>query len=402
MRNTVRNVLFLLLGVVLGAAAVAGYVTWQPLAAGGVLAGAPSINVLEASEPAALAQSSAQAPVGIVDEAALAAIYERVSPGVVNITTSQTLPTSIFRQPGPQQPPDFIPPTGAGSGFVIDEEGHILTNYHVVDGRDRVNVTLADGSRYEGRVVGQDPINDLALVKIDAPREKLTVVPLGDSDRLKVGYLAIAIGNPFGLDRSMTLGIVSSLGRVRADAQQRPIRNMIQTDAAVNPGNSGGPLLNAQGEAVGVISSIESPIRGSVGVGFAVPINTAKEVLPDLKAGRTVEHPWVGIGGRAITPEIADALDLASQEGVLVQEVTPGSPAERAGLRGADGNPRQADIIIAVDDQPVKSVEDMVAYLDTKSVGDTVGLTVIREGTTITVDVTLGAFPTPAPRPRQP
>jgi len=323
------------------------------------------------------------------EEQSLVDVYERVSPAVVNITN----------QIGSASPStnDF-PRTGLGSGFFFDDRGYILTNNHVVDDASRLEVTLADGTSVPGQLVGRDPANDLAVVKVEVPKEKIHTVPFGDSDRLKPGQLAIAIGNPFGLDRTMTTGIISAVGRTRPNEQQRSIRNMIQTDAAVNPGNSGGPLLDSSGQVIGVNTAIESPVRGSVGIGFAVPINTAKLFLPQMLAGGKVVHPWLGITGMPLTSLTAQNLGLSTSEGVYVTDTVPDGPARKAGIKGAGGGsgrqvPKGGDVILAIDGQKIAKPDDISAYLDTKKVGDVVKVEVLRDDQRQTIDVTLGEWP---------
>jgi S1-C subfamily serine protease len=337
----------------------------------------------------------------LADEQVLVEMYERVSPAVVNITNrigAATGPTGDF------------PRTGMGSGFFFDDRGLILTNNHVVDDASRLEVTLADGTSVPAQLLGRDPANDLAVVKVDLPKEKIHTVPLGDSDALKTGQLAIAIGNPFGLDRTMTTGIISATGRTRPNEDRRTIRNMIQTDASVNPGNSGGPLFNSRGEVVGVNTAIESPVRGSVGIGFAVPINTAKLFLPQMVAGGKVVHPWLGVTVAPLTPQTASDLGLSVTEGAYVTDTVAGGPARSAGIKGAgQGSGRQlakgGDVILSLDGRKIVKTDDISAYLDTKKVGDVVKAEILRDGKRQTVDVTLGEWPesaTPrgAPAPR--
>jgi S1-C subfamily serine protease len=319
-------------------------------------------------------------------------VYRTASPAVVNIITT-AVAYDFFLNP--------IPKEGTGSGAIIDRSGHILTNYHVIEGARRLEVTLADGSKWPARAVGADPSNDLAVIKIDAPAEKLAIIPLGDSSRLVVGQKVLVIGNPFGFERTLTVGIVSSLGRsIRAD-NGRLIRGIIQTDAAINPGNSGGPLLNSSGEVIGVSTAIFSPSGGSVGVGFAVPINTAKRIIPELISRGYVARPYLGITGHEVFPALAQALRLPAKEGIMVVEVTPGSPAQRAGIRGGDravqvGNMIVrvgGDIITEVDQVKVRTFEELSDFIDGKRPGDTVTLTFNRQGKLTVVEVRLRERP---------
>jgi S1-C subfamily serine protease len=319
-------------------------------------------------------------------------VYRAASPAVVNITTT-AMAYDFFLNP--------VPKEGTGSGAIIDRSGHILTNFHVIEGARRLEVTLADGSKWPARPVGADPSNDLAVIKTDAPAEKLTVIPLGDSSKLIVGQKVLVIGNPFGLDRTLTVGIVSSLGRSIRAENGRLIRGIIQTDAAINPGNSGGPLLNSNGEIVGVSTAIFSPSGGSVGVGFAVAINTAKRIIPDLINRGYVARPYLGIAGHEVFPALAQALRLPVKEGIMVVEVTPGSPAQRAGIRGAEravqvGNMIVrvgGDIITEVDQAKVRTFEELSDFIDTKRPGDTVTLTFHRQGKLNIVEVRLRERP---------
>jgi len=286
---------------------------------------------------------------------------------------------------------------GTGSGIVLDTEGNILTNNHVIGEARRVEVTLADGTKLAARVVSTDPLSDLGVVRVQTTPDKLTPAVLGNSDTLRVGQLAVAIGNPFGLERSLTTGVISAVGRVRPSGLgRRSIPNMVQTDAAINPGNSGGPLLNSHGEVIGINTQIQTAagVRGNMGVGFAVPVNAARRALPDLLAGRKPAHAWLGISGTAISEDLADEQNLPVKQGVLVAEVLPDSPAARGGLRGGGRrDPASGDIILSLDSREVKAVEDIVAYLDQRDVGDHVTVTYIREGATRTSDVTLDPWP---------
>ncbi|MGA9350801.1 MAG: trypsin-like peptidase domain-containing protein [Anaerolineae bacterium] len=320
-------------------------------------------------------------------------IYEQLRPSVVEITSTVN---GRFGQS-----------EGSGSGVIIDEQGFILTNYHVVSGADTLEVTLADGSTLPATVVGSDPGNDLAVIRVDPPAGGLTAAALGDADQLQVGDTVFAIGNPWGLEGTFTEGIVSALGRTYSSySGTRPLRNLIQTDAAVNPGNSGGPLVNCYGEVIGINSLLENPTGDgvNVGVAFAVSINTAKQVLPDMLAGSTISHPWLGIAGQEVTPALAQELDLTVDAGVYVTLVAAGSPAQRAGLQGAFASEAQAtrssslpsggDVIVAVDGKAVTDVDELAGYLDSeKRAGDTVTLDVMRNGQDMTLQATLAEWP---------
>ncbi|MGE5620649.1 MAG: S1C family serine protease [Sphingomonadaceae bacterium] len=386
MQTILKNLALLFLGTLLGAAVVLGTATHLPAVGTGSRA------------PSASAQVAVSGPMTAAEEAT-ADIYQRLSPAVVNVTNRRA-PVSGGAQ-------GQFPERGVGSGVIVDEQGHILTNDHVVDRADRLDVTLLDGTRVPATLIGRDPGNDLALIRIeidDRIRPKLAVAPLGDSDQLRPGQVAIAIGNPFGLQSSMTSGIISSLGRTFSTDSGRPIRHMIQTDAAINPGNSGGPLINSAGLVIGINTAIESPVRGFVGVGFAVPINTARRVLPDLMAGQTIDHPWLGISGMTLTEDLARSVGVSATSGIYVAHVLPDSPAERAALRGAvaadglqrepsDPLPSGGDVITAVDGRALTSIDELTDYVDSKQVGDTVTLSLLRGGQSLEVQVTLGVWP---------
>ncbi len=325
-------------------------------------------------------------------------VYEMAGPGVVNITT-RSYAYDFFFQPIPQE--------GTGSGFVYDREGHIVTNYHVVEGAEELVVTLPNERNLEAKVVGVDPSNDLAVIRVDAPPEELHPLELGTSSNLRVGQFVVAIGNPFGLERTLTLGVISALGRVIQSPDERFIGEIIQTDAAVNPGNSGGPLLDLQGRVIGVNTAIVSPSRASAGIGFAVPVDTVRRVVPELIAHGRYRHPWLGVYLLDITPERAQLLREAGVEipvdrGLLVLEVVRGGPAARAGVRGGNrtlrmGNillPVGGDVIVAVDGQEIVDNRALNIYLETrKRVGDAATLTLIRDGREMEVQVTLGERP---------
>jgi putative serine protease PepD len=327
------------------------------------------------------------------EEEALIAIYRAVGPGVVHITSTVLSQDFFFR---------VVPDRGTGSGFVIDDKGLILTNNHVVENAENLEVTLADKSKVPAKLVGRDPQNDLAVIRVQVPREKLTPLRLGDSSQLQVGQMAIAIGNPFGLDRTVTRGVVSAVGRSLKSETGRQIRNVIQTDAAINPGNSGGPLLNSRGEVIGVNTAIFTPSGGSVGIGFAVPVNTAKKLLPQLISRGRASHPWLGISGVDVNPTVAKALSLSVKEGVMIAQVAPNGPAARAGLRGSQRRVRVGnylmtaggDIILTLDGEKIASVDDLTAFLDEhKKVGDEVRVDLLRDGKPLSLTVRLGELP---------
>ena len=292
---------------------------------------------------------------------------------------------------------------GEGSGFVYDKEGHIVTNNHVVEGAKSIRVTFPDDVSVSAEVVGTDPDSDLAVIKVDPKGLDLVPLSIGDSKALKVGQRLIAIGNPFGLNNTMTTGIVSALGRSLPVGSMSTTRftipDVIQTDAAINPGNSGGPLLNSQGEVVGVNSAIESPSRASAGVGFAVPSAIVQNVVPVLIEGKDVTHPWLGISGTTLNPQLNEQMDLAAdQRGVLVVEVTEDSPADKAKLNPSekevkiDGFPTKVggDIIVGIDDTPVRKFDDLLLYLTYNTeVEDSVKLTLLRGNDTEEVTVKL-------------
>ena len=327
-------------------------------------------------------------------------VYQDVQPSVVNIT-STVITQTFFGQQQAQE--------GTGSGFVYDDEGRIITNHHVVQNASQIEVTFPDGLIATADVIGTDPLNDLAVLDVDGiPADQFHPVEMGDSDRLIPGQLAIAIGNPFGqFERTITTGVISALDRTISREGQRPIFGLIQTDASINRGNSGGPLLNSQGEVIGITTAIYSPSGGSVGIGFAIPANTVAKEVPVLIDRGRYPHPWVGISGYPLTPGLAERLrqsgiNLGADHGAIIADVTPGGPADQAGLQGATdlrvvGNrqiPIGGDIITAIDGVEVTSLEDIIRYLETETeVGQTVTLTVVRNGDPLTVDVTLGERP---------
>ncbi|MEX0963240.1 MAG: trypsin-like peptidase domain-containing protein [Pseudohongiellaceae bacterium] len=300
-------------------------------------------------------------------------IFKSVSPSVVNITNSRLVRS--FYALNPQAVPQ-----GSGTGFVWNEEGYIVTNYHVVQQADRVTVTLQDGSSYSAEAVGVDPDKDLAVLKIDARDVELVPVLPGDSSLLEVGRKVIAIGNPFGLDTTMTVGVVSALGREIDSLSRRKIRDVIQTDAAINPGNSGGPLLNSLGQLIGVNTAIYSPSGASSGIGFAIPANTVKRIVPELIAYGRVQTPALGI--RQI-PQADYYRRQWGIDGVIVLDVFPGTDPERLGMRGLvrdqRGRIQLGDVIVEIDGQPVRNEDDYANALERHSAGDTVEVKTVRD-----------------------
>ena len=360
----------------------------------GTLIGCCPVSQIHSIGQTTNAAATTEAP-ALYDEDVVASIYERAAPAVVTISATVECRGRPFHL-GPFPP---MPEKHQGSGFIIDEQGHVLTNYHVIEGVSSVKVALYDGKTLDAEVIGTDPQDDLALLKIDADEvSSIAPLPLGDSDAVRPGQMAITLGSPFGLEGTITVGVISGVGRSFRNVGGRTTTNMLQTDAAINPGNSGGPLLNSEGEAIGVNTAIESPDSGAYGIGFAIPINTAKSVLPSLLEGEEVKRPWLGIEGLAITPELAERLDLVVGQGVYVVGVMPDSPAEKAGLResGTDeqGQPTfGGDIVTAVDGQTVAGVEDLIDYFNTKKSGDEVSLSVYRGNQSIVVKATLGEWP---------
>jgi S1-C subfamily serine protease len=322
-------------------------------------------------------------------------IYQRDAQGVAFISSQIVQQTqSAFGLPQRQQG------TATGSGFLIDNDGHILTNAHVVAGAKRVDVQLGDGDTQQAQIVGTDPSTDVALLKVD-DTEGATPVPLGDSSKVQVGDPVVAIGNPFGLDRTVTTGIVSALQRQIQAPNGFSISDVIQTDAAINPGNSGGPLIDGAGQVIGINSQIESQSGGNVGIGFAVPIKTAADVVSQLENGGEVQRAYLGITGGDITPDVAQALNLPVQQGVLVEQVLNGGPADDAGVKGATGQatiggqtvPIGGDIITKVDGKQITGMDDVISAVNEKKPGDEITLTVWRDGQQRDVTVKLGDRP---------
>jgi S1-C subfamily serine protease len=326
-------------------------------------------------------------------------IYQRYSSGVVNITTS-TIGYDFFLRPVPME-------SGTGSGAVIDDQGHIVTNFHVVRDAETLEVTLPDKSKHDAKVVGADPNNDLAVIQISVPRTAhLTPIPLGTSKGLLVGQKVLAIGNPYGLERTMTSGIISSLGRSIQTENGRIIEDIIQTDAAINPGNSGGPLLNSQGQMIGINTAIYSPAAnaGSVGIGFAIPADTVKRITADLLTTGYVRHPWLGIVSTVNLgdfPGLAGTLRLNTERGLMIVDISENSPASRAGLRGATDEvrigrrrlPVGGDILLEFQGKPVNSAQELATEIDKYKAGEKVTMTILRGNKKMDIPITLTEAP---------
>jgi len=333
-------------------------------------------------------------------ETQVEAVYAAAGDAVVNITVTGV---------GYDFPFNAIPQEGSGSGFFYDGRGRIVTNFHVIEEADDIRVTFADGVTVPATVVGSDPTYDLAVIEIDPDVHPSAPVPLGDSDAIRVGQFVVAIGNPFGLEQTVTFGVVSSLGRVIESPDGRYIGEAIQTDAAINPGNSGGPLLDLYGRVIGVNAQIISPSQANAGIGFAIPVNTVRRVVPDLIEYGYYRHSWMGVRffQVGLSPQVADAFvewgaDDVPDRGVLILGVEPGLPADRAGLRGGRRQIETpygqvavgGDTIVAIDETPIVDPQGLIAYLETSTrPGDTVGVTVLRDGEEMTIPVTLGERP---------
>jgi S1-C subfamily serine protease len=326
------------------------------------------------------APSGISDPSTVSDEKNNIEVYKTISPGVVFIT-STSMNYDFF---------ETTPRQGTGSGSVIDDQGHILTNYHVIEGAQKLTVSLGGNKVYPATPVGSDPNTDLAVIKINAPRDQLSVVPFGDSEKLIVGQKVLAIGNPFGLDRTLTTGIISGLERPIHARNGLPIEGAIQTDASINPGNSGGPLLDSRGRMIGINTQILSPAGGSVGVGFAVPVNIAKRIVPQLIRNGEVIRPTLGI----LTINVSDTnARLPVEEGVIIGRVNAGGSAALAGLRGLrqteDGDFVLGDVIVAINNEKVRDKDDIYKILDRHQIGDTVQVQVFRDNGLVTVPVKL-------------
>ena len=362
------------------------------------LSGPPGVRVLQAASPTPAAPTVAPAPPASSSRGGdvftgnpVAQIAKRSSPAVVNIDTETLVRQSMapfpddpfFRQFFGQELERFsrtVPMKGKGSGFLVSKDGTILTNNHVVEGADKITVTLLDGRHFPAKLVGRDPTFDLAVVKIQA--DKLPALPLGDSERVEVGEWVVAIGNPFGLENTVTVGVLSAKNRT-IQAQNLNFQGFLQTDAAINPGNSGGPLLNLRGEVVGINTAI---VPYAQGIGFAVPVNMAKQVMDDLIRHGEVKRGWMGVSVQSLTPAFAEAYGIPTAEGAVVGDVVPGSPADRAGLA-------RGDVIVSLGGKAVKNSQDVVFAVRNFLAGDKVKLEFYRQKTKRSVEVVLGDLP---------
>lgn len=320
----------------------------------------------------------------LVQDEVVTRIFEETLPSVVHITIQRN--TSSHP----------VPIEGTGTGIVIREDGYILTNEHVVGNASSILVVLPSGEEYEAELIGVDPMTDIAVVKI--PASGLKPARLGDSSRLKPGQLAIAIGNPFRFDNTVTVGVISALNRTIETSRGYKIRGIIQTDAAINPGNSGGPLINSRGEVIGVNTAIFTTSEGFQGIGFAIPINVAREVAESIIEEGKVPRPWMGITGVDLTPELAEELNLSIRQGAIVISVTPGSPAEEAGLRGSKGMPGEegfvlGDVIVEMAGVEIKSMQDVIDVVLMHQIGETIEIRYYREGEFHVTSLTLGERP---------
>ncbi len=376
-----------LLAVIAGAFVWVALVGNRPAAVAVSPSPTPTVRMVPTVGPTAI-------PLSVTDlETRIAAVYREAGASVVNIT-SRSVGYDFFFNPIPRQ--------GSGSGFFYDTQGHIVTNYHVIADADELQVTLADGQTVPAQIVGSDPSNDLAVIKVDLPAEMIRPLPIGDSTLVYVGQFVLAIGNPFGLERTLTFGIVSALGRVIESPNQRFIGEVIQSDVAINPGNSGGPLLNLAGQVIGVNSAILSPSGANAGIGFAISARTVQRVVPVLIRDGRYPHPSLGVRVIELTPQRAALFRRAGvqlpDQGLLIADLVMNGPAAQAGLRGPDrlvrvGNvnlPLGGDVIIAINDQPITTSQDLIVYLETQTqVGETVQVKVLRDGREQVLPVTL-------------
>ena len=367
-----------------------GWLAIAPLTVAALVLHGPLGNLLDASETEVSAAPRPVTPCGDLsaEETNTIDLFERLSPAVVHITIRgvrlhrDRFSLNLYK----------IPSSGMGSGFIWSDDGYLITNYHVIHNAQDTEVTLSDGSTWPAEVIGAEPDKDIAVLKIDAPKELLRSIAVGTSSDLRVGQKVLAIGNPFGLDRTLTTGVISGLGREIESLSQRPIQGVIQTDAAINPGNSGGPLLDSAGRLIGVNTAIYSPSGVYAGVGFAVPVDVVNRIVPQL-----INHGRVTKPGLGVTIAAADmARQFRIPQGVLILKINPGSGADKAGLlpsrREGRGRITLGDIILSVDDLPVKDSDSLYRILDQHEIGDVVSVTVYRNGEEKTLSVTLEAL----------
>ena len=399
MEDNIKKVTVLLLSIIGAAAIIVSSTTALPISPlHSIMAQQQQQqNVVQSSSIDPLTFPSSSSP---SSSSSLANVFKRVENSVVQITSTRSDPNQITIING-------VPSTGRstalGSGFVYDNQGHIITNHHVIDGATTADVTFTDGNTYSAKVIGNDPDSDIAVLQItdNFSEEKVMPLPIANSSSLRPGDQLIAIGNPFGLSGTITTGIVSGEGRLLPNPDTGfSISNIIQTDAPINPGNSGGPLLNMQGQVVGMNTAILSRTGSYSGVGFAIPSNTIAKEVPLLIKGGTYVHPWLGISGGKITPDLAQSAGLPrNYRGVVVGSVQPGSPADKAGLQAmtqdmSGSNTHIGDIITSIDGHPTRQIDDIINYIDSnKNVGDNVKLTINRNGQTTDITATLQARP---------
>lgn len=320
-------------------------------------------------------------------------LYKRLSPGVVNIT-STVLERDFFF--------NIVPRQGTGSGSIIDTKGYILTNHHVIEDARKLEVTLANGKKYTARFIGSDPSTDLAVLKIDAPSRYLSVIPMGSSQNIQVGQKVLAIGNPFGLGQTLTTGVISSVGRTLRSTNGALVEDIIQTDASINPGNSGGPLIDSSGKMIGINTAIFSPTGANVGIGFAIPVDTAKRVLQDLIEKGHYAYPWLGATLMTLFPDFAEALKLPVTSGAMIVDLVPAGPAAKAGLRGGDKRAQignsiivvGGDVITALNGQAIEDADSVIREIRKMRPGDRIRLQIARwDGSRDEVTVILGEQP---------
>src|SRR5205809_311306 len=378
------------LSSIITAAMVYVVLEWRPLRS-------ETARAPEVSWASSVASSPAAVPAARLsdEERNNIEVYQKYSQGVVNITTT-TVGYDFFLRPVPME-------SGTGSGAIIDTQGHIVTNFHVIRDAERLEVTLPDKTKHIAKVVGDDPNNDLAVLQIDLPRAGLIPIPVGTSKGLQVGQKVLAIGNPYGLERSLTTGIISSLGRSIQAENGRVIEDIIQTDAAINPGNSGGPLLNSEGQIIGINTAI---VSGGVGLGFAIPADTVRRITSDLVTLGYVRRPYLGVSQRGLialmdVPWLADGLRLSTEVGLLVVTVQPNSPAALAGIHGASQEvivrnyrvPAGGDVILAFQGKEVNSLQDLAREIDRYKPGDKVAVTILRGNKNTDLPVVLQEAP---------